>query len=66
MLISRPDLPISYIGLSLGLQDPRGAPTNYGTHSQMAGSGMIGWIKLRQKFMSELLFTKFSSIQLSW
>jgi len=27
-----PDLPISYIGLSLGPQDPRGPPTNCGTH----------------------------------
>jgi len=27
-----PDLPIGYIGLSLGPQDPRGPPTNCGTH----------------------------------
>jgi len=28
-----PDLPIDYIGLSLGPQDPKGPPTNCGTHS---------------------------------
>jgi len=27
-----PDLPIGNIGLSLGPQDPRGPPTNCGTH----------------------------------
>jgi len=27
-----PDLPIGYIGLSLGRQDPRGPPINCGTH----------------------------------
>jgi len=27
-----PDLPIGYIGLSLGPQDPRGPPANCGTH----------------------------------
>jgi len=27
-----PDLPIGYIGLSLGPQDPRGPPTNCDTH----------------------------------
>jgi len=27
-----PDLPTGYIGLSLGPQDPRGPPTNCGTH----------------------------------
>jgi len=27
-----PDLPIGYIGLSLGPQDPRWPPTNCGTH----------------------------------
>ena len=31
---SGPDLPIGYVGLSLGPQDPRGPPTNCGTHSQ--------------------------------
>jgi len=33
-LYSGPDLPIGYMSLSLGLQDPRGPPTNCGTHSQ--------------------------------
>jgi len=26
---TEPDLPIGYIGLSLGLQDPRGPPANW-------------------------------------
>ena len=30
-LLSGPDLPIGYVGLSLGPQDPRGPPTNCGT-----------------------------------
>jgi len=32
-LQSGPDLPIGYIDLSLGPQDPRGPPINCGTHS---------------------------------
>jgi len=32
ILQTGPDLPIGYIGLSLGPQDPRGPPTNCGTH----------------------------------
>jgi len=31
------DLPIGYIGLSLGPQDPRGPPKNCGTHRVNAG-----------------------------
>jgi len=31
-LKSVPDLPIGYIGLSLGPPDPRGPPTNCGMH----------------------------------
>jgi len=31
-LAAGPDLPIGYIGLSLGPQDPRWPPTNCGTH----------------------------------
>ena len=34
ILAPGPDLPIGYVGLSLGPQDPRGPPTNFGTHSQ--------------------------------
>jgi len=30
--LSVPDLPIGYIVFSLGPQDPRGTPTNCGTH----------------------------------
>jgi len=32
MTPSVPDLPIGYIGLNLGPQDPRGSPKNCGTH----------------------------------
>jgi len=52
-----PDLPIGYIGLSLGPQDPRGPPTNCDTH-RVNDRYMTIQIKLRQKFMSQLLFTK--------
>ena len=51
MLYSVADLPIGYIGLSLGPQDPRGPPTNCGTH-RVNGRYMIVSIKLREKFMS--------------
>jgi len=34
------DLPIGYIGLSLGPQDPRGPPANCGTH-KVSGQYMI-------------------------
>jgi len=33
-LYSGPDFPIGFKDLSLGYQDPRGPPTNCGTHSQ--------------------------------
>ena len=41
----------------------KGAPTNRGTH-RVNGQYIISQIKLRLKLMSELLFTKFSFIQL--
>jgi len=39
----RPDLPIGYIGLSLGPQGPKGPPTNCGTH-RVNGRYMIIYI----------------------
>jgi len=60
-----PDLPIGYIGLSLGPQDPRGAPTNCGTH-RVNGQYMIILIKLSKIYVLKLLPTIFGFIQLSW
>jgi len=57
-----PDLPIGYIGLSLGPQDPRGAPANCGTH-KVNCRYMVSSINIRQKFMSSL-FMKLSFIDL--
>jgi len=47
-LRSGPDLPIGYIGLNVGPQDPRGPPGNCGT--QIAY--MIKSINIRQNLMS--------------
>ena len=43
------DLPIGYVGLSLGPQDARGPPANCGTRY------MISSIDIRQNIMSSLL-----------
>ena len=53
---ARPDLPIGYVGLSLG------APTYCGPH-RVNYRYMIGSINIPQQFLSEL-FMKFSFIQL--
>jgi len=39
--VTGPDLPIGYIGLSLGPQDLRGTPTNCGTHKVNGGYMII-------------------------
>ena len=45
-----PDMPIGYIGLSLGPQDPRGPPANCGAHSQLLVYDQFN--KYSPKFMS--------------
>ena len=60
---SGPDLPIGYVGLSLGCQGPRGPPANCGTHWVNYRS-MISSINICQNFMPRLLFMNFSSIHL--
>jgi len=49
-LSSGPDLPIGYIGLNLGSQDPRGLPANCGTH-RINCLCMISSTIFRQSFM---------------
>jgi len=44
------DLPIGYIGLSLGPQDTRGPPANCGTH-RVNWRYMISSTIIRQNFM---------------
>jgi len=36
-----PNLPIGYIGFSLGPQDPRGPPANCGTHRVQLPAGPV-------------------------
>jgi len=43
------DLPISYVGLSLGPQDPRGPPENCGT--RRINCRYINSINIRQNFL---------------
>jgi len=45
-----PELPIGYVGLSLGPQDPRGPPANCGTHI-VDCRYMIRSTIIRQNFM---------------
>ena len=49
MLVFRPDLPIGYVGLSLGPQDPRLPPGNCNTHS-VNGRCMISSTNNHQNF----------------
>jgi len=54
-------LPIGYVGLSLGLQDPRGIPANCGTH-KVNCQYMMSSISTHQHFF--LFFIKFSVFHL--
>jgi len=49
-----PDLPIGYIGLSLGPQDPRGPPTNCGIES------LAGIWSLRSNFIKNVCLNYYS------
>jgi len=49
-LLAGPDLPIGYIGLSLGPQDSRGPPANCGTY-RVNYRHMISWTIIRQNFI---------------
>jgi len=48
---SGPDLPMGYVGLRLGPQDPRGPPANCGMH-RVNCRYMIGTMNIPQNFMS--------------
>jgi len=67
-LLSRPDLPIGYVGLSLGPQDPRGPPTNCGTR-RGDFRYMISSTNIRQNLFYVLIFLEihfYSPNQLPW
>ena len=60
---AEPDLPIGYVGSSLGSQDPRGPPATCGPH-RVNCRYMICSINIRKNFVVIILFTKFSFIHL--
>ena len=67
LLSAGPDLPIGYIGLSLGPQDPRGPPGNCGT-LRINCRYIISSTIIRQKFMTyyswNLVFFAYSDVML--